>query len=516
MAFTLRNPPASTARLGFRLGLIASLMAVSSCTMGPDFTSPAAPDVKTYSPHGETEQAVHALAFGKQMPGKWWTLFHSKPLTALIEQAIKHNPDLQSAYATLVQARENAISQQSSLWPTVDATGYATRQQVSGAQYGSPSRGSSVFNLFNTSIGVSYTLDAFGSVRRQIEGMDAQAEYQRFQLEGAFLTIASNIVTTAVLEASLRAQITATQAMMTDQAEQLAVLQQQFDLGGIAKTAVLAQQSLLEQTKTTLPPLQQQLAQARNRLKVLVGTYPSTDLAAQFKLDELQLPDSLPLSLPSQLVRQRPDIRAQEALLHAASAQIGVVIASVFPNFTLKANVSTIATEAGNLFAPGSDIWNMTANLAQPIFHGGQLTHQRLVAKAAYQQAAEQYRSTVLKAFENVADSLSALRYDADALQAQDAALKAANDSLELTRSQFRLGAISYVDLLTAQHDYQQARLGQIKAKASQISDTAALFLALGGGWWQRDLPATLQDNQPKPKKAGSLLEQFEQFRKGK
>jgi NodT family efflux transporter outer membrane factor (OMF) lipoprotein len=239
-------------------------------------------------------------------------------------------------------------------------------------------------------------------------------------------------------------------------------------------------------------------------------------LAAQFKLDELQLPDSLPLSLPSQLVRQRPDIRAQEALLHAASAQIGVVIASVFPNFTLKANVSTIATEAGNLFAPGSDIWNMTANLAQPIFHGGQLTHQRLVAKAAYQQVAEQYRSTVLKAFENVADSLSALRYDADALQAQDAALKAANDSLELTRSQFRLGAISYVDLLTAQHDYQQARLGQIKAKANQISDTAALFLALGGGWWQRDLPATLQDNQPKPKKAGSLLEQFEQFRKGK
>lgn len=507
----------SLGRCGIRLLLAAGMMMVSSCTLGPDFTRPASPEVKNYTEHAEAEQTVKALKLGKELPGQWWTLFHSKPLTALIEQAIKHNPDLQSAHATLVQAQENALSKQGSLWPALDATGYATRQQVSGAQFGNPNFKGSVFSLYNTSVGVSYTLDVFGGIRRQIEGLNAQAEYQRFQLEGAFLTIASNIVTTAVQEASVRAQIEATQEMIAAQTQQLDVIKQQFELGSTSKTAILAQQSALEQTKTTLPPLQQQLTQLRNRLKVLVGTFPSTELAAQFQLDGLTLPSSLPLSLPSKLVEQRPDIRAQEALLHAASAQIGVVIASVFPDFTLKANVSTIATEAGNLFAPGSEIWNMTANLAQPIFHGGQLTHQRRVAKAAYQQVAEQYRSTVLTAFQNVADSLNALQYDAEELKTQESAQRAAHDTLELTQAQFQVGAVSYLNLLTAQHDYQLARIGQIKAKAGQIADTAALFLALGGGWWQRpDLSKTLADSQPKTKKADSLLEQFEQFRTGK
>jgi NodT family efflux transporter outer membrane factor (OMF) lipoprotein len=305
--------------------------------------------------------------------------------------------------------------------------------------------------------------------------------------------------------------------MIDAQSQQLDVIKQQFEVGSTSKTAILAQQTALEQTKTTLPPLQQQLAAVRNRLKVLVGTFPSTDLAAQFKLEEISLPDSLPLSLPSKLVEQRPDIRAQEAMLHATSAQIGVVIASVFPDFTLKANVSTIATEAGNLFAPGSDIWNMTANLAQPIFHGGQLLHQSKVAKAAYQQVAEQYRSTVLQAFQNVADTLNALHYDAVELQTQDSAQRTAKETLDLTQTQFQIGAVSYLDLLTAQHNYQQSKLGKIKAKATQLNDTAALFLALGGGWWQRaDLAKTISNNQPKEKPAGSWLEEFERFRKGK
>ncbi len=513
--YPLKTPSAGPQSL--RLVLMAGMMTVSSCTLGPDFTRPASPDVPAYTDKAEAEHAVKALRLGKELPGQWWTLFHSKPLTLLIEQAIKHNPDLQSAHATLVQAQENTSSKEGSLWPAIDATGYATRQQISGAQFGNPNFKGSVYNLYNTSLGISYTLDVFGAIRRQIESLDAQAEFQRFQLEGAFLTIASNIVTTAVQEASIRAQIDATQEMIASQAQQLDVIKQQFELGSTSKTAILAQQSALEQTKTTLPPLQQQLAQLRNRLKVLVGTFPSTDLAAQFKLEEITLPDNLPLSLPSKLVEQRPDIRAQEALLHVASAQIGVVIASVFPDFTLRANVSTIATEAGNLFAPGSDIWNMTANLAQPIFHGGQLTHQRRAAKAAYQQIAEQYRSTVLTAFKNVADTLNALQYDAEELKTQESAQRAAHETLELTQTQFLIGAVSYLDLLTAQHNDQQARLGQIKAKATQLSDTAALFLALGGGWWQRaDLAKTLTDNQPKANKPTSLLEQFEQFRTGK
>lgn len=510
--------PTTTARKrNLRLLLTASLLAVSACTMGPDFTHPAKPEVKAYTPNAQAEQAVPSLALGKDLPGQWWTLFHSKALTALIEQAIKHNPDLQTAYTTLVQARENALSQESSLWPQLDAGGYATRQQVSGAQFGAPGRPPTVFSLYNTSVSVSYTFDFFGAIKRQIETMAAQAEYQRFQLEAAFLTIASNIVSTAVQEASVRAQIAATEEVIAIQSQQLDVIKQQFELGGASKVAILSQQSALAQTKTTLPPLQQQLAQLRNRLKVLVGEFPSNRLEQEFTLDGLQLPTNLPLSLPSQLVEQRPDIRAQEALLHVASAQIGAVIASVFPNFTLKANVASIATDPSGMFSPGSEIWNMTANLAQPIFHGGQLTHQRNVAKAAYDQAASQYRSTVLQAFQNVADSLNALHYDADTLAAQESALGTAHETLELSQAQFHIGAASHLDVLSSERNYRQARLGQIKAKAAQIADTAALFLALGGGWWQRpDLPKTLMDNQPKPKKAASLLEEFEQFRTGK
>jgi NodT family efflux transporter outer membrane factor (OMF) lipoprotein len=497
------------------LPLAASLM-LSSCTLGPDFTRPKSPDVQNYTPRAEAEQAIKTLQRGQELPAQWWALFHSKPLTALIEQAIKHNPDLLSAQATLVQAQELADAKQGSLLPSVDATGYATRQQISGAQFGNPRAGSSIFDLYNTSVKVSYTLDVFGAVRRQIENLSAQAEYQRFQLEGAFLTLAANIVTTAIQEASLRAQQTATEDMIAAQAEQLDVIKQQFELGGIAKAAVLAQESTLAQTRTLLPPLQQQLAQSRHRLKVLVGAYPSTDLAAQFTLGDLQLPASLPLSLPSKLVEQRPDIRAQEALLHAATAQIGVVTASMFPDFTISANVGTIATQAGGLFVPGSEIWNLTGNLLQPLFHGGDFTHKRHAAKAAYQQAAANYQSTVMQAFQNVADTLSALQYDADALKTQQVAERAAKDSLELTRSQFQVGAVSYLALLTSERDYQQARIGHIKAKAAQLADTAALFQALGGGWWQRaDLAQTIQDNPPKAKPATSLFKRFEQFRNG-
>ncbi len=504
-------------RLPAPLLLAVALLTFSGCTVGPDFIRPDKPAVKTYTEQAQAEQAVKALKLGKDMPGQWWALFHSKPLNALIEQAIKHNADLQTAYATLVQAQENALSKQGSLWPSLDAGAYTTRQQVAGAQFGNPSFGGSVFSLYNTSIALSYNLDVFGGIKRQIEVLSAQAEYQRFQLEGAFLTIASNIVTTAVQEAATRAQIAATQEMIAAQSQQLAVIKQQFDLGSIAKTAVLAQQSALEQTKTALPPLQQQLAQLRNRLKVLVGEFPNSQLAAQVQLEDLILPTELPLSVPSKLVEQRPDIRAQEAMLHAASAQVGVVIASVFPDFTLRANVASIATETASLFTPGSQIWNMTANLAQPVFSGGKLTHQRSLAKAAYQQVAEQYRSTVLKAFENVADTLTALQYDAESLKTQASAEQAAHDTLALTESQFQLGAVSYLDLLTAQRNFQQARIGKIQAKANQIADTAGLFLALGGGWWQRpELSKTLQDMQPKAKPAGSWLEQFEQFRTGK
>lgn len=480
--------------------LMAALF--SGCTLGPDFTRPESPDTKSYTVDKQSNRftasgTAQSLALGKDIQGQWWTLFRSPPLTALIGQAMKRSPDLQAALSALTEAQENAAAKQGSLFPALDATAEASRQKISGAQFGNPSFPGTAYTLSSTSVQVAYTLDVFGAIRRQIEGFEAQAEYQRFQLEGAFLTLASNVVTTAILEASLRAQIDATEEIIKALSRQLDLVKQQFDLGGASKVDVLALRSTLEQTRTALPPLQLQLAQTRHRLTVLAGELPSTGLAAQFKLTDLHLPEELPLSLPSKLVQQRPDVRAQEALLHAASAQIGVATARQFPDFTISANVGSIATRLGDMFVPGSAIWSFGGNLLQPIFHGGELIHKQRAAVAAYEQAAAQYRSTVLQAFQNVADTLSALEFDAAELTAQDAAERTAFDSLELTRVQYQLGAVSYLSLLNSERDYQQARIGQIKAQATRYADTAALFQALGGGWWNRaDLSATLLAEQ--------------------
>ena len=483
-------------------------MSFSGCMLGPDFTRPPSPETKSYTTDNQSKRitttssesgAAQSLALGKDIQGQWWTLFRSPPLAKLIEQAMKHSPDLQAALSALTEAQENASAKQGSLFPALDATAKAARQKVSGAQFGNPGGGGSVFTLSTTSLQVAYTLDVFGAIRRQIEGFEAQAEYQHFQLEGAFLTLASNVVTTAIQEASLRAQINATQEIIKAQTRQLDLVKQQFELGGASKVDVLGLQSTLEQTRTTLPPLQKQLAETRHRLTVLAGELPSTGLIAQFELSDLHLPEELPLSLPSKLVQQRPDVRAQESLLHAASAQIGVATARLFPDFTINANVGSIATRLGDLFVPGSAIWSFGGNLLQPIFHGGELIHKRRATLAAYEQAAAQYRSTVLLAFQNVADTLSALEFDAAELKTQDAAVRAALDSLELTQLQYQIGAISYLSLLNSERDYQKVRIGQINAQARRYADTAALFQALGGGWWNRaDLSATLLMAQKK------------------
>ncbi|MGZ8225423.1 MAG: efflux transporter outer membrane subunit [Methylococcaceae bacterium] len=486
----------------------------SGCTLGPDFQRPISPDVNSYTAKKTAAQispepssgAIQYLASGKDIPGQWWTLFRSPQLNSLIEQGLKHSPDLQAAQAALTEAQENTIAKQGSLFPALDASLSDTRQKTSGAMFGNPDGGGSLFTLYNASVQISYTLDVFGAIRRQIESLDAQTDYQRFQLEGVFLTLAGNIVTTAIQEAALRGQISATEEMITAQTRQLDVIKQQVELGSAAQTAVLAQQSALEQTRTNLPTLQQQLAQTRHRLTVLTGSFPKNETAAQFKLSDLHLPEQLPLSLPAKLVEQRPDIRAQENVLHAASAQIGVVTASIFPDFTISAHAGSIATKAGDLFIPGSYIWSAGANILQPLFHGGEFTHKRLAAIAAYEQAAAQYKSTVLQAFQNVADTLSALEFDVEELTAQERAKQAAFDSLELMRAQFGIGSVSYLELLNSEHDYHQAQIGQIKAEATRLADTAALFQSLGGGWWNRaDLSRVMTAEKEKSKPKPSL-----------
>jgi NodT family efflux transporter outer membrane factor (OMF) lipoprotein len=404
----------------------------------------------------------------------------------LIVEALRANPSLQGAQAALWQAKENLYAQAGKLLPTVDANASAERQQFSPAEFGAPGA-PSIFNLYQASVNVAYAPDVFGGTRRQIEATAALADYQHFELEATYLTLTSNVVTAAVQEASLRGQIEATLDIIKAETGQLDVVRHQFDVGAAARTDVLTQQSEVATAQATLPPLQKQLEQQRHVLLTLIGHFPSEARRDHLTLAALRLPTHLPLSLPSQLVEQRPDVQAAEAQLHQASAQIGVAVAARLPQFNLTGDYGTAALTTAAMFSPSTIVWTAVASGTQPIFHGFTLLHQQRAAEAAYDMAEAQYKSTVLGAFQNVADALRALQLDAATLRADRNALTAASDTLDLARGQYRLGAITYVILLNAQRSYQQARLSVVQAQAARYADTAALFQALGGGWWNRD-----------------------------
>src|SRR5262249_19740215 len=425
--------------------------------------------------------AAQKFVGGQDIPGQWWELFHSKALTKLVEEALRANPDLAAAHAALRQAKENVYAEEGQQYPEVDATPSITREKTSKV-----TGRSETFTLYNATVSVTYVLDVFGGIRRQIESLEAQAENQRFELEAAYLTVTTNVVTAAIQEASLRAQIAATRDIIKAESEQLSVLEQQFALGGAAKSDVLQQEATLRQAQATLPPLQKQLAQIRNQLSALAGRFPSQDRGERFELADLRLPEELPVSLPAKLVDQRPGVRAAEATMHSASAQIGVARANQLPQFTLSADFGAEATQLSSLATPGTAAWTVAAALAQPLFDAGQRRHLKRAAVAAFDQANAQYQSTVLTAFQNVADTLRALESDADALKAQLEAERSAANSLEIAREQFKVGAISYPSLLNAQETYLRTRISLVQAQAARYADTAALFQALGGGWWNR------------------------------
>jgi NodT family efflux transporter outer membrane factor (OMF) lipoprotein len=478
-------------------------LCLTSCTVGPDFEPPCAPQTQSYTESDLPEKTVaskgaggdeQVFLRGKDVPACWWYLFHSKSLNRLIEIALKNSPTLQAAQAALRQGEANLRIALSALYPSFTFQAYPERQRFSGAIFGiSTPTGPSVFNLYYTSVNASYTLDVFGGIRRQIEASEAQLDYQQFEVEATYLTLTSNIVTTAITEASIRGQIQATEELISAQAEILAITKKKFILGGASKLDILAQETQLAQTEASLPPLQNALAKTRHALSVLVGELPSESCLPSFNLNDLHLPTELPVSLPSSFVCQRPDIRAAEALLHAASAQIGVATANFFPQITLSGNVGFISDVLKTLFEHKSLIWSEVANLTQPIFRGGAVIAQRDSAIAAFEQAFAQYRQTVLQAFQNVADILRALEIDARQLQIQTLAEEAASNTLTLTRIQYKLGAVSYLNLLDADRQYHQARIGRIQAQAARYADTAALFQALGGGWWNRDAPCKIR-----------------------
>ncbi len=476
-----------------RLGAGAALgAAFAGCAVGPDFHPPAPPAGDAYTPTPLPAQTASApvaggaaqrLAMGQDIPAQWWSLFRSEPLDQLLRTALANSPTMAGAEAALRQAQENYRAQTGTLaYPAVNAQLGAARERAAAFGGAPPS----VFNLYNASVNVSYVPDVFGGTRRTLEGARAAVDYQRYQVEATYLALTANVVTTAIREASLRAQLQATNEVLDALRKQLNVLEQQLQLGAIARATVLTQRNQVAQVVATVAPLEKQLAQARHQLSVLAGKLPSEAGMPEFALGSLVLPEQLPVSLPSALVRQRPDIRASEALLHQASAQVGVATANQYPQFTLSAAYGSASPSVGDLFKSSNAVWNLAAGLTQPIFNGGALSARRRAAEAAYDQAAAQYRSTVLAAFQEVADSLRALDSDAAALQAQAEAEALASESLGLATQQYRLGAISYLVLLDAQRTYQQSHINLVQAQAARYADTAALFQALGGGWWQR------------------------------
>jgi NodT family efflux transporter outer membrane factor (OMF) lipoprotein len=472
---------------------IIACAVLSGCAVGPDFRQPDSPKTDKYTAGVLPEKTVSApdaggreqrFALGRDIPALWWTLFHSGDLDNLIRLALAASPVLQAAEARLREAQENRRAEAGALLPAVDAGVNVSRQQISAASVGQPDADIGPFNLINASVNVTYTLDLFGGVRRQLEALQAQVDFQQFQLEGAYLTLTSNIVTTAVNEASLRAQISATKEIVVAEQRQLTIIERQFDLGGASYADVLTQRAQLAQTQATLPPLEKALALSRHQLSILAGRLPGEAGLPEFSLDTMQLPEELPVSLPSSLARQRPDIRAAEELLHAASAEVGVATANLYPQLTLSASLGQAAPSWSTLWDRTSTIWSIGAGLLQPLFHGGTLTARRRAAAAAYDQALAQYRGTVLLAFQNVADVLKSLEYDAYILKARSDAAMAAKSSFDLIQERFRFGAVSYLALLDAERRYQDTKISLVQAQAARFADTAALFQALGGGWW--------------------------------
>lgn len=499
--------------------LVVWSTALTSCMVGPNFRKPLPPTVDRYTYPPFPPKTVSIKKAGRagvsqhfqlcnELPTEWWKLFHSKELTDLIYRGLLNSPTLGAAEAALWQAQEALIAQiGSTMFPQVDLSLGAARGNSSSSTSGTGSFGATnsstnanagtatnsssgssggssgnIFSVYNASVNVSYTLDVFGGLRRQIEALGAQVHFQEFELLGAYLTLTSNIASTALNIASLRAQILATKDLIKDEEDQLKILRMQFKLGGISEVNVATQENLVEQTRATLPVLEQNLAKSKHALAVLVGTYPSAEIP-ELHLNALTLPDNLPVSLSSELVRQRPDVRASEALLHAACAEIGVATANLFPQINLTGNYGYEGV-IGSQLSSHQKVWGLAASLTQPLFHGGALLAQRREAVAAYRQAAAQYVQTALQAFQNVADALRALENDAKTLQAEKAAEMSAKRLLELTQSQYKYGSISYIDLLIAQVQYHRALIARIQAQATRYTDTIALFQALGGGWW--------------------------------
>jgi NodT family efflux transporter outer membrane factor (OMF) lipoprotein len=481
--------------------LVAATL-LTSCAVGPNFHEPAAPETERYTAEpmplrtaatdARGGQSQH-LEPGRDIPAEWWTLFRSPALNALMAQALANNPNLQSTIATLRAAKEAVYAQQGKFLPLVQADFNPTRQQSPAVLSAPLATGTppQTFNLYTAQMSVSYVFDVWGLNRRQVEALQALADTQGFQVEAAYLTLTAGLAGAAINDAALRCQIDATTEIIALNRKMLDVLHKQFDTGYASRNDVALQEAALAQQEATLPPLRKALQQNRDLIAALCGAYTSQGPHQTFKLDGLQLPADLPVSLPSQLIAQRPDIRAAQEQLHAAGAEVGVATANMLPSFAIDANAGYIQTVIASLFAPGSAFWLVGGSVTQTVFDAGTLLHTLRGAQGTYEAAAWSYRSTVVGAVQNVADALRAIQNDADALKAARDFERAAKISYDLAQQQMQTGYANVLVLLTAQQTYLQAVIQVVQARQARLADTVALYQALGGGWWNRTTPPT-------------------------
>lgn len=496
--------------------LAVLLASLAGCMpVGPDFEKPSPPNAPHLSPEKTASPGSgQRFAEGRDIPADWWSLYRSKPLDTLVREALDHNPSLEASEAAIRIAYFNAEAQKGGFSPQIFLGASASQNLQSNNRalgeinkslfnqfYPSPynvvtgqatpspvtTNPTAPYGLFLNQLTISYTPDIWGLNRRSVESLEAQTEQAVFQLEAARLALTSNVVVAAIQEASIRGQIEATKNIITILRESLEILNRQFAFGSIAKADVVAQEAALAQAEQTLPPLERQLAIQRDLLTALVGRFSFDEIEQKFKLSQLKLPTIVPVALPSMLVEQRPDIRAAEANLHAATAAVGVANASRLPNITLSANLGASALHAAQLFAPGTGLYTLAANAAQPIFDGMTLLNKERAAVAAFEQADAQYRSAVINAFQNVTDALRSLQSDARAVETARKSEDAAKRSLDIVRMQLKYGQVSQIAVFNAQRVYFNASLSRVLAEATRLSDTAALFMALGGGWWNRE-----------------------------
>ena len=475
-----------------RRGVVWLLLACCGCAVGPNFARPLSPSADRYGPDaipsqfGAASGEEQRVQLGQEIKGRWWSLFQSPEIDELLERAIAGNRTLVAARATLAQAHDAVAAARGEFVPQV--TGSANAQRSRSPRIESAfTTGSAVSNLYSVGVGVSYALDVFGGVRRTVEERKAQAKAAGYELAAAYLTLTGNAVTQAIAIASLRAQIDASEQIVAGDADNLALVERRFEAGKAARSEVLTARTQLAADQAPLPTLRQQLAAARHALSVIAGELPADWAPPDFDLADLTLPSDLPISLPSELVGRRPDIRAAEAQLHAASAAIGVATAQLFPSITLSGSVGSEALKTAALFSGPAAAWALAADATTPILRGGTLWAERRAAIDAYDASLASYQQTVQQGFQQVADLLQALQHDHELIAAQRDLYDTSSESLRVERIGYEAGKIDALHLIDAQRSFQQASLGLARAQAQRLGDSALLLVAVGGGWSDGD-----------------------------